>query len=745
MASHTATPVGNPDTLNDSSGSENPQVQPQSVCSADENAVATDSILAEQDPDLYARQAESTPEVATASESGQDENWPEALDTSTSATDYSPEVDGVDASSTPSESDEEPNSSTDQADEIFYQDDNASSRQTVIGKVHTHQNISYHTSQILDEYFTNNDVISNVMDSLVEDWANLERLASEDELWQLLESGTVNSQAAHQSSQQSPLSQVQDLNEATQRNATDDWEDGQSLQHTENYFEQGHQSATYSPTCQQSDDLYDDEDVLQPKSYLPAGQQQSEHYYVQDHQAAACSPGSQQNEELLYDENDDQRTFRIPTVQLSDELYDNEDDLQPRSHLLESQQGSDHYDEESLQPVNYSSGSQQYDDEVYYDETDFQQASYIPEDQRYSQFYSEQDSSHVLTEHQHQTHSESYHQQTFEEESFIPGDDTSNTGFNTDDLTSFFDNNDDDATVDEDEPEIPSLSIDERMAELRKEIALTQSSTQATLDKISENEKRIQEIGATLKQKRKRADKVDESEEMPVKKTKTPAYRRPSTRREPKAKASKGTKKSRTIGSPIEFIEYVPEGQVQNDKSSDDTGFLQGLGFQFFPPAPQVQNSYSSDALGHAQATGSQIEWVDQPAPQIQNSYQLDSPSHSHSAGSQFESFDESSPQVQNAYQPDTPSYVQHVRRHYNESSPVITQTQPANTPNAPSYTKAQDFQGQDFGALLNELGHQQYPTGNYGIHAAQAMAANGYPQFPFGIPTNGSLRWNGY
>ncbi|KAH7393153.1 hypothetical protein BKA64DRAFT_78193 [Cadophora sp. MPI-SDFR-AT-0126] len=770
MSSYTAAPMGNPETLNDASAAEEPQVQSDSIYTADEGGHATECNLAEQYSDLDAIQTRFNLDVTSAWEFDQEEPAHEASDTSTSAADCSPDSDGVDSPSTPYESDEEPDSPTDEANENFSQNVNPGSSQNGTGKVHTHQNISDHTAQILDAYFRNDDVICNFEDSLVEDWVNFESLASQDELWQILRSSTVNSQVTYQSAQLPPISQRQELSEASQLDVTDDSEGFQSFQHTEHYFEQNHQPATYYPQYQSSNDLYDAEGHFQPDSCLLGSQQQSGHYYVPNYQPAAYSPGSYQKEELRFDENDGQRTSRIPTIKFGDELYDNEFDLQTGYYHPKRQQDFEHYNVRSHQPTTYSSGSQQYDgdayydetdpqqasyvleahqydDEVYYDETDLQQPLYVPTNQQRSQFYPEQSASHALTQHQTQTqtHSKSYHRQIFEEKSFIPGDDTSNTGFNTEDPTGVFDNDDDDATVDEDEPEVPALSIDERLAELEKQIALAQANTQATLDKISQNEKRIQEIGATLKQKRKRTDNLDESEELPVKKTKTPAYRRPSTRKDPKAKAAKGKKKSLTAGTPIKFVQYVPEGEVQNANSPNAIGSAQGLGIQFYPPESQPENSYSFNAPGRAQVTESQFEWFDEPAYQVQNTSQPDASFYSQNEESQFESFEQSSHQVQDKYQPDTSSYNEHVGSQFNQSSPATSHLQNADTPNDFSYSQAQDFQGQDIEVLLSQLDHQQYSTGNYGMHAAQAMAANGYHQFPFGIPSDGSVRWDGY
>ncbi|KAK0100961.1 hypothetical protein ONS95_013050 [Cadophora gregata] len=738
MASHTANPIGKSDTLNDTSASERPRVQSESICTADKHAFATNSSLAGQDPDLHAAQTDPTLDVATVSESDQEDFTTDALETSTPATCYCSDADTLDDQSSSSQSDRESSSLVGQASKTFGQDDRASSCQNDIGEVLTNPKVSYHTSQILDAYFRNNDVIFNFMDSLFEDWANLGRLASEDELWQYLESGAMNTQVAHPSSQESVLSQAKDSNEARQLNVKCDWEGFPSLQHTE------HRSscspATYSQTNQQSDDLYNNENSLQPETYCPIGQQKSERHYKQDRQPATRLPATQQN-----GENGGQQTSRIPTIHLSGEPYENEKESQLTYEILESQQYYESFDEPSHQPGPYFSGSRQYEQLVNRDETDLQPSFYVPKNQRYSQFYQDQEFSIALTEHQVQTRSETYRQQIFEEESCIPGDNSSNTDLNTDDPASFYCNEGNDATtVDEEEPEDSALSIEERMAELKKQIAITQASTKATLDKISENEKRIQEIGATLQEKRKRPDKADETEEMPVRKTKTPPYRRPSRRKEPMAKTTKRTKRARTIESPLEFVQYVPEGETCEGNSSEKTSFRHGLGIRFYSPASEAQNSYPLDAADHAQVAGSHFEWVGQPVPQAQETYQPNPFSYALATEGHFESFGQSFPQTQNAEQPNTPSYARHVANQCNDTSPAMNQAQYINVPDVSS-TPSQDFQGQDISTSLNQLDDHQHPTGNYGIHAAQDMAANGNPQFPFGFPDTKSLRWNGH
>ena len=708
MASHKASSIGSPETLNNTSACATPQVRSESFHAEEEYVAAAGSDTAEQDPDLLAAQTNSPLDVATPSASGQKDS--PAFDTSTSTATYSPKAGSAD-SATPFDSDDEADSPTNQANE--------NSSQDVIGEVYADQDIASHTSQVLDDYFLDNNAIYNFTDSPVGDWTSFEGVASDNELWQLLQAGAMSSQVQHQSTQQSVTSPESGSIEPNQPDAVDDQDETQSL----------HPIERYSPASEQSEGTYFDKHDLQPESYFPGSQQQPTTHCLTN----------QQNQGPSNDANDDQRTYRIPTVRLSDELSANEYKLQPESYLPEHQQHSRHFYKGSRQPRTCSSGSQQYGDEVCYDNTDLQQPPYVPENQQNSQFYQHQGYYPNL-----HTHSESHLQHVFAEKFSLPAEFASTAGFITEDTTKFFDDDDDDATVDEAEPEEPALSIEAQMADLRKQIPLVQANTQATLDKITKNEERIQEIDATLKsQKRKRTDKADESEEVPKKKTKIQAYRRPSTRKEPKVKAAKGTKKSRTDGSPIQFIEYVPEVQVESSKLPDADTPVQGLGIQFNSAEPQAEKSYRSDAPGLAQDIRSQFEWFDEPAPQVQNTYQPNAPSYPQASESQFESFNQSCPQAQNSYQPNTQSHDQYVGNQYSQSSPVMAQTHSANTSSGSSYSQAQDVQDEDFTALLNELG--QYPTDNYGGHATQARAANGYPLFPFGVPASGSVQWNGY
>ena len=730
MASHKASSIGSPESFDDVSTHTTPQVQSKAFYASDENAISFGSDAAEQDPDLHATQADSPLDVATTSVSDKKEDSP-ALDTSTSTANYSLKAGSAD-SATLFYDENESDSLTDQANEDSSQD--------VIGEVHADQNISSHASQDLDDHFFNNNEICNFTGSPVGDWTNLEGVASDGKLWQLVQAGAMSSQVQHQSSQQSVTSPGNGSTEPNHFNAADDQDDTQSL----------HPIERYSPASEQSEGFYFDKHDLQPESYFLGSQQQP---------ATHCST-NQQDQGPDNDANDDQQTYRIPTVQLSGELSGSEPGLQPESYLPGSQQHSGHWYAGRYQPINPSSRRQQYDNEVYFDETDLQYSPYVSGNQPNSQFYQHQ--SYYPECH---THFESHQQHAFAEQSSLPADFASTAAFNTEDTTNFFDNDDDDATVDEAKPEEPALSIEVQMAELRKQIALVQANTQATLVKITQNEKRIQEIDAILKSpKRKRTDKADESAQVPKKKTKIQSYRRPSTRKEPKMKAPKVTKKSRTAGSPLQFIEYVPELQVESSKLRDADTPDQGLGIQFNSSTPQAGNSYHSQASGIAQDIRSQLEWFDEPAPQVQNTHQANASSYSQAAESQFESFsqsfsqaqnysqtaetqfesfNQSSPQAQISYQPTTQRYDQHAENQYSQLSPVMNQTHHTNTSSGTSYHKAHIVQDLDFTALLNELG--QYPTDNYGGHATQAMAANGYPLFPFGVPSSGSVQWNGY
>ena len=95
MASHKASSIGSPETLNNTSACATPQVRSESFHAEEEYVAAAGSDTAEQDPDLLAAQTNSPLDVATPSASGQKDS--PAFDTSTSTATYSPKAGSADS------------------------------------------------------------------------------------------------------------------------------------------------------------------------------------------------------------------------------------------------------------------------------------------------------------------------------------------------------------------------------------------------------------------------------------------------------------------------------------------------------------------------------------------------------------------------------------------------------------------------------------------------------------------------